>query len=74
MSSRARLEITVTYWTDNPSIGHIRIRIETLLMSPVLFLSVFGSEKISSDKGSIDISDTFSFFRLSRKCGNIHLA
>ena len=56
---------TVTYWTDNPSTGifvfAFRVKTSkcfTLFMSPVLF-SVFGTETIRSDEGSIDILDTF---------------
>ena len=42
-------------------------------MSPVLFyLSAFDTETTSPAEGSIDISMHFSYFRLSRKCGNIH--
>ena len=65
-----------TYWTDNPSIGHFcmckqgkNLTILYIVWFPLIYLSVFCSEPISSDKGSIDISDTFSYFILSRKCG-----
>ena len=63
-----------TYWTDNPSIGHIPIRIqgknfETFYIVDVachiyLYLvwrrsSIDTCKTISSDKASIDILDTF---------------
>ena len=64
-----------TYWADNPSIGHISIHIQdknfeffTLLMSPVLFICILvGTETISSDEGSIDISDIFSLLSAVKK-------
>ena len=42
-----------------------------IVISPDLF--VFGTKTIIPDKGSIDTSDMFSYFILSRKYGNIHL-
>ena len=46
------------YWTDNPSIGHIRIRIQgknfdffTSLMSPVLFICVVKLIGLDAKKG-----------------------
>ena len=44
-----------TYWTDNPSIGHILFGIQNFLhcWCRLLSLSVFGTEAISSDEGSI---------------------
>ena len=62
MSSRARLEIRVhigqTIRVSAIFVFAYRVKtstFRTLLMSPV----VFGTETISSDEGSIDISDTF---------------
>ena len=64
MSSRARLEITVhkgqTIQVSAIFVFADRVKTSkyfTLLMSPVLF--VFDTETISSDEGSMDISDTF---------------
>ena len=64
MSSRARLEITVhkgqTIQVSAIFVFADRVKNSkyfTLLMSPVLF--VFDTETISSDEGSMDISDTF---------------
>ena len=67
MSSRARLEIIV-----HRSIGHIRIQGILHCCCRLFYLSVFGTETISSDEGSIYIRTHFSYFRLSRICGNIH--
>ena len=79
MSNQARLEITV-HIGQKIRVSAIFIftyRVKTsiyftLLMSPV-YLPVFSTETISSDEGSIDILTPFSYFCLSRKCGNIHL-
>ena len=80
MSSRARLEITVHIWTDNPSIGHIYIRIQgknfkmfyiaDFACSIDLYLVLRRSVLM---KGQQIFWTNFSYFRLSRKCGNIHL-
>ena len=64
MSSRLRLEITVhkgqTIQVLAIFVYAYRVKTSkcfTLLMSPVLF--VYDTETISSDEGSMDISDTF---------------
>ena len=49
-----------------PSISHIRLGIQSknfeilnIVLCRLFYLYVFGTETISSDGGSIDISDTF---------------
>ena len=69
---RARLEITVHIGQIIrvlKNIDHIRVRIQGnkvkkrncvyCLRFRLIYLSVFGTKTSSSDKGSIDISDTF---------------
>ena len=60
MSGRARLEITVhtTIRVSATSVFVSRVNCVHLLNSPGLHLSVFGTETLSSDKRSIDISGT----------------
>ena len=67
--------------TDNLSIDHINIRkqdengeVFNIVRFRLISLSVYDIKKIRSDKGSIDISNTFKLLYLVKKCGNIHLA
>ena len=65
MSSRARLKITVHIGQTIrvSAIFVLAFRVKTLIFlhccGRLIYLSVFGTETISSDEGSIDISDTF---------------
>ena len=77
-SSHARLEITV-HCTDNPSIGHIRIRIQGKNFEIVYSVDVACSfylylvlRRSVVMKGQYIFRTHFSYFCLSRKCGNIH--
>ena len=69
MSSRAWLELTEHILTDNPNIGHIKICIQGFshCCCRLFCLSVFGTETISSDVGSTDISDTFKLLSSVKK-------
>ena len=57
-----------TYWTDNPSIGHIRIHIQGKNFEIVYIVDVVCFVFIRWI-----FRTCFSYFLFSRKCGNIHM-
>ena len=73
MSSRSRLEITVHIGQtiQVPSIFVFAYTVKTLklftLLTGLFYLFVFGTEAISSDKGSIDISVIFKLLSSVKK-------